>query len=494
MMPKTLYARLALGLVLLLIAIGLVYGLISSSATRHHLQQVNQQLNRDLARNLVADRNLVAQGRVNDEALKGLFHQYMVINPSIEIYLLGPNGEILAYSADPGKVKRRHVDMAPIRAFLNGEDYPLLGDDPRAHDRRKVFSVTPIPSAKDPEGYLYVVLRGEQFDSAANMIRDSYLLRLSAWSVAASLGFGLLAGLLLFHLLTRRLRRLTTSMDGFRSGNFSSYQPYAEHPPAKPDEIDRLGITFDDMAGRISAQLGKLQQNDSLRRELVAHVSHDLRTPLASLQGYLESLQLKEAKISATERAEYIDIALRHSKRLTRLVSELFELAQLDARETQPQFEPLAAADLVMDVVQKNRLQAEQRGIHLNIGPMAELPLVSADIAMTERVLENLTHNAINHTPAGGDITLSLQQQQDFVIIQVQDSGSGIATGDLPHIFEPFYQANNRHRGNRPDRGAGLGLAISRRIVELHHSELQVSSQPGHGTCFSFSLPVWQRS
>ena len=75
----------------------------------------------------------------------------------------------------------------------------------------------------------------------------------------------------------------------------------------------------------------------------------------------------------------------------------------------------------------------------------------------------------------------------------MQDSGSGIAADDLPHIFEPFYQANNRHRGNRPDRGVGLGLAISRRIVELHFSELQVSSQPGHGTTFSFSLPIWQR-
>jgi signal transduction histidine kinase len=211
------------------------------------------------------------------------------------------------------------------------------------------------------------------------------------------------------------------------------------------------------------------------------------------LQGYLESLQLKEAELSPAERAEYIDIALRHSKRLTRLVAELFELAQLDARETRPQFEPLAPADLVMDVVQKNRLQAEQRGIQLQIGPITELPLVSADIAMIERVLENLTHNAISHTPPDGDITISLQQQQHCVIIQVQDSGSGIPADDLPHIFEPFYQANNHHRGNRPDCGAGLGLAISRRIVQLHYSELQVSSQPGQGATFSFSLPVWQQ-
>ena len=492
MIPKTLYTRLALALVLLMFAIGLLYGLISLSATRLHLQQVNQQLNRDLARDLVADRNLVEQGRVNQDALKSLFHQYMVINPSIEIYLLDPDGAILAYSADPGKVKRQHVDMAPIRAFLRGDDYPLLGDDPRSHDRGKAFSVTPIPSPQQPEGYLYVVLRGEQFDSVDNMIRDSYLLRLSGWSVVASLAIGLLAGLLLFHLLTRRLRRLTASMDEFHASNFSHHRPYASSTPRNADEIDRLGITFDQMAVRIASQLDKLQKKDNLRRELVAHVSHDLRTPLASLNGYLETLKLKESELSPAERAEYLDIALRHSDQLARLVSELFELAQLDARETEPQFEPLAPADLVMDLVQKNQLRATQRGIHLHIPPVDDLPLVSADIAMTERVLANLTDNAINHTPRGGDITLSLRPGPDGVTIQVSDNGSGIPAADLPHIFEPFYQGDNQQRRNRPERGAGLGLAISRRIVELHHGELKVSSSTGQGTRFSFTLPLWR--
>ncbi len=161
-MIRTLYARLALVLVVLFISIGLLYALISTSSTRHYLQEVSQQFNKDLARNLVADRNLVEEGRLNEAALKETFHQYMVINPSIEIYLLDPAGNILSYSADPGKVKRRRVALGPIRAFLSGDQgYPLLGDDPRSHDRHKAFSVTPVPSADNAQGYLYVVLRGE---------------------------------------------------------------------------------------------------------------------------------------------------------------------------------------------------------------------------------------------------------------------------------------------------------------------------------------------
>lgn len=497
-MPRTLYTRLAVGLVLLLTAVGLVYGLLSSSAARIHFQQVNQRLNHDLARNLVADRNLVAEGRLDKAALKDTFHQYMVINPSIEIYLLDTDGGILAYSADPGKVKRRHVSMGPIRAFLDGGEYPLLGDDPRSHDRQKAFSVTPVPSARDPEGYLYVVLRGEQFDSVDSMVRESYLVRLSAWSVAASLAFGLLAGLLLFRLLTRRVRRLAQLMDAFRDADFGRYTPYRSASDGgragRGDEIDRLGETFDRMAARLVRQIDQLKQNDRLRRELVAHVSHDLRTPLASMHGYLETLRLKEDRLSPRERADYLDTALRQSERLTRLVGELFELAQLDARQTEPALEPLAVADLVQDVVQKFRLRAEQRGIRLSVGvgrdadgEAAGLPLVLADIALTERVLDNLIDNAINHTARGGEVRLSLFNQAEQLAIAVSDTGAGIAPEHLAHIFDPFYQAGNEHRAGQH---AGLGLAIARRIVELQSGELQVASEPGQGTSFTFSLPL----
>ena len=208
-MFKTLYGRLALALVLLFLAIGITYGLITSITTERHLQEITQHFNRDLAKRIVADRNLVAEGRLNEDALKETFSIYMDINPSIEIYLLDLDGRILSFSADPGKVKRQYVDVGPIKAFLGGEGFPLLGDDPRSHDRMKAFSVTPVPSSTQTEGYLYGVLRGEQYDSAQQAVQDSYLVRLSVWALLGSLGFGLLAGLLLFHLLTRRLQKLT---------------------------------------------------------------------------------------------------------------------------------------------------------------------------------------------------------------------------------------------------------------------------------------------
>ena len=321
-MLNTLYGKLALALAVLLGAIGLSYGLISHGLTQRYLQEAQQSFNRDLARNLVADQKLVAEGKLDTRALKATFERYMTINPSIEIYLLDLDGTILAYSAEPAVVKRDHVALEPIRAFLAGAELPILGDDPRSHDARKSFSATPVPSAERPEGYLYVVLRGQMYESFERLYQDSLLLRLSAWVLVGSLLAGLLAGLLLFRLLTRRLRRLAVLVDEFQRGDFAVYAPYRGQG-AQGDEIEQLGAHFDRMAQRLQALIGSLQERDTLRRELVNHVSHDLRTPLAALHGYLETLQIKAGQLTDADRAIYLDAALRHSRRLGRLVGDL---------------------------------------------------------------------------------------------------------------------------------------------------------------------------
>ena len=490
---KTLYAKLALALTILLATIGIAYFLLTLSGTRHYVEEMNQRLNRDLARNLVADRNLVAEGRLNEEALKETFHEYMTINPSIEIYLLDLDGKILSFSADPDKVKRRRVSLGPIKAYLQPDhELPLLGDDPRSHDRRKSFSVTTVPSDDAPQGYLYVVLRGAEFDTVDALLGQSYFLQSSVLTLAVSLAVGLVAGLLIFRVLTGRLRRLSVLFDQFRGSNFGRHDAYASsRHSAGVDEIDQLGATFDEMAQRIIQQFDALNQKDALRRELVAHVSHDLRTPLASLHGYLETLKLKDRSLSEADRRKYLDVAISHSERLTRLVADLFELAKLDAKEQEPICEPFAAAELVHDISQKFQLKAEHKGTRLRVDASDDLPLASGDIALMERVLENLIDNALNHTPAGGTVNIPVRHQDGMVSISISDSGEGIPAKDLPRIFDSFYQADNQHRGSGH---AGLGLAIAKRIVDLHGSELEVTSTVGKGTTFRFELPVFATS
>src|SRR5215471_11528355 len=494
-MLTTLYGKLAAVLLGLLCLIGSLYICLTLMTTRLYYQEVTQKLNRALAQNLVAENMPLRGGHIDRQALQDIFHLLMVINPSIEVYLLDPQGAILAYSAPPGRVPRQQVALDPVHRFLRGSSaWPILGGDPRSLTRRKVFSVAPIPPQGVLEGYLYIVLTGEEYDSVTQMLQGSYMLRLSLWAAGAGLVFAVATGLLLFYLLTRRLMTLAATMDAFQQSTVAERgygpQPCATQPveAQRGDDIDRLGATFQAMTQRIHQQVQTLQHTDRRRRELVAHVSHDLRTPLAALHGSLETLCLKDTQLTPQERRHYLDIAMRHSTRLGTLVAELFELAKLDAHETQVHAEAFSLAELVQDVVQKFQLLAHQKQQRLHAQLTDDLPFVWADIALIERVLDNLLQNALRYTAPGGTITVALTLQGPDLAVQVTDTGSGIPPEDLPYIFDPFYRAGQ----GRQDAagGVGLGLAIAKRILELHGSAIAVDSAVPGGTTFTFSLPM----
>jgi len=252
------------------------------------------------------------------------------------------------------------------------------------------------------------------------------------------------------------------------------------------DEIDRLTVTFKQLIDRIQTQMEKLKKADSLRRELVTNVSHDLRTPLATLKGYIETLFLKNKSLSADDRKHHLEIAIRHCERLSQLVDELFELAKLDSHEIQVRYEPFNISELAHDVVQKFDLSAKEKQLSMQIDLDPGLPFVNADIAMIERVIENLLENAVRHTPPGGSIRLTLSPQNADIAVGVSDTGCGIPGDDLPFIFDRFYQ---REKTRTDQTGtSGLGLAIARRVLELHNKPIRVESTPGSGTTFTFLL------
>lgn len=487
-MFRSLYAKLVLVLLALFCLIGTVFLVSAMYSAQMYQQEVSQRLNRDLARYIVHEHVLIQNGRVRQDNLKELFHRAMIINPSLELYLLDAKGRVLAYSDELKRVQSSRVSLHPVQQLLNGDQLPIMGDDPQKTGRQKVFSAAPIMQDGQVQGYIYAILGSEQVSHMTQLLQQSYILKLSSVSFAVALLFSFVAGLLIFFLLTRRLRKLAQSMDVFRASDFQSLPETASQALDPHDDIDSMTLTFQQMARRIHSQMKKLQETDSLRRELVANVSHDLRTPLSSLKGYLETLLLKDQDISDQERRSYLEIAHRHADRLSRLVVELFELAKLEANEVQPQRESFSVAELVYDVAQKFNLRAQQKNIDLKVEINEDLPYVDADLGMIERVLDNLIDNAIKHTPSGGVIRLQLAPKDSLVDIIVADTGYGIAEDELPHIFKRFYRKGGHHEG--VGAGAGLGLAIAHRIVELHGSTLSVSSYEHQGTVFEFQLPT----
>ncbi|MDY7037152.1 MAG: histidine kinase dimerization/phospho-acceptor domain-containing protein, partial [Thermodesulfobacteriota bacterium] len=280
-------------------------------STGMYHQEVNQKLNARLAEQIVSQKLLLENSRINRKALDEIFHMLMVINPVVEIYLLDPKGLVLAFSAPKEKIKRRQVDLAPIQEWIaGGAKIPLLGDNPRSLSGRKVFSAARIPERGKLEGYLYVILGGESYDSAIQMMKGSYILQLSAWMTLASLLFALIAGLIVFGFMTGRLRRLAGVMDTFRtSQHLEIIKLPKEHASEPRDEFDLLTSSFKLMAEQIQAQMDQLKNADNARREMVVNLSHDLRTPLATLRGYIETLLLKERELDAGNRRHYLEIA-----------------------------------------------------------------------------------------------------------------------------------------------------------------------------------------
>ncbi|MBN9429579.1 MAG: HAMP domain-containing histidine kinase [Burkholderiales bacterium] len=426
-------------------------------------------------------------------AVRNLFSQLMIVNPSVEVYLLEPDGRIAGHAAPEGRLRRDRVDLAPVRRLLDGGVLPILGDDPRSVDGRKVFSAAPLQVNGRDVGFIYVVLLGEAHDLFAARGSANVVLKTALWSIGLVALLCLAAGLVAFNLITRPLRRLTEAVR-----QFDVHGVPPELPPAAPavapmapegsrDEIAVLDTAYRHMVARIGEQWKALTRQDQERGELIANVSHDLRTPLSSLHGYLETLLLKDAVLDAPERRRYLAIAIEQSRRVGELAQSLFELARLEYGFVQPDPESFSPVDLVQDVFQKFELRAESRRVALKAVFPPHLPPVHADLGMIERVLSNLLDNALRYTPEGGHIEIALAASDDSLDVTIGDTGPGIPQELREGLFQrPFTVGGARRDG-------GLGLRIVHRILELHGREIILLETSGQGARFGFSLPVFRK-
>lgn len=529
-----LYARLSAAFLLLVILLAASFMLLSQWMSERYSLEIMQRLNQSVGMYVAGQRPLMINGAVDEKAMDELAARAMILNPSLEIYILDTQGRILSHRLPEDTVQLDQVDMQPIQDYLTtSRPFPILGDDPRQPDRANSFSAFPLSAPNKGEstsspissqssddqtlGYVYAIIGGQLYQQLRSSVMDSYVIQVGALMMLVCVLVTAIAGCILFFFLTRRLTRLRKEVSGFDLKNPSlpqrMHQPEAaqggrqkdsqeesleqnqdlsqavKHTTA--DEVEQLNQAFHQMAHKIVQQFDSLRVMDENRRELIANVSHDLRTPLAAMQGYIETLIIKNGSLSEQERQDYLTIAHKHSQRLGQLIKELFELARLDAGGIEPNLEPFSLLELVHDCVQEFGLSAEQKQISLNIHHSEEDCFVVADIALIHRVLQNLIDNAIRHTPENGRVEIRVNRDAaDNALIEVSDTGKGIQTHEIPYIFERFYQSQQQQPAEKI--GTGLGLAIVKRILELHQTGIDVHSRINQGTSFAFVLPQYQ--
>ncbi|MCY7296933.1 HAMP domain-containing histidine kinase [Alteromonas sp. a30] len=489
-MSLRFYQQLAITLVALFIAFFAVFLFWLSDLHEMTKSEAEQKLHLQLAEHLVSDSPLLKTGAYDYEALSNLFHTLMVLGPNFEFYYLDSTGKVLTYSAPPEKVKRTHVDLAPIKTLLSEPSHlPVLGDDPRNPGKNKIFSAAPVMNNGTLQGYLYVIIGGEIHDSIwENLIQNQTMKEVVAVGIT-SVAFLLVVLLLLFRWFTLPIQKLTNEMETLRDNGFNQGPHTWEQfdwDEGSRNEVERLGGIFHEMLDQIHSQFETLKNLDDHRRTLLADLSHDLRTPLANLQGYIETLSLNSDKLSEEEKSRFIDISLRNARNLKRLIDQIFELAYLESGQVKLYLETFPLGELLHDVAAKFDLKARDRNIGLQVVPEKFNSLVYADIEKLERVLTNLIENALRHTPEYGQVLLKADVTENKIRVSVEDTGVGISKNEVAFIFDARYQASN----TKPDRNlhAGLGLAISRKLIKLQDSDIVVESRLGQGTCFTFDL------
>lgn len=478
---ESLFWRISGLFLLIFVLLGIAYVVITISLAKRYSDETTQKLNANVASHMLKHVKPFINGQVNDESLAMIMQSMMAVNPSLEVYILDPQGKILSSVVLHKKVNQTQVSIEPIQEFLKNDGKSLTyGDDPRNPGKLKVFSVAPVYENGKLLGYVYMILASTEYDNISAALQESYLLKIGVRSFVVTLAAAFLIGLFVLWLLMKSLSKIIRTVKQFGSGDL---RPRIAIQSG--GELAQLSITINTMAETILKNMDELKEVDNLRRDLIANISHDIRTPISIIHGYVETLIIKHGTLDETKQKEYLDTIIKSTERLKHLVADLFELSKLESRQARPWKEVFFISDLLQDLVCKYKLLAQEKNIVLETEFLSGTPMVFADVAMIERVLQNLIDNAINYTPESGKVKIIVENIGTNVFVRVLNTGQEIPSYELPKIFDRYYKVES----NKTGRGTGLGLAIVKNILEIHESDISAQSDPSK-TTFSFHLPV----
>jgi signal transduction histidine kinase len=317
--------------------------------------------------------------------------------------------------------------------------------------------------------------------SARMMFASDHDLLLAVILLVFASGIAMVLGYFLSTTVTERIQLLKSAAEKLAGGDLQTRVPVQGR-----DEVAGLAVTFNQMAEQLQAADQKQRELESLRRDLIAWVSHDLQTPLTSMRAILEALSDGVVEDPETVK-RYLNTAQRDVQNLSALIDDLFQMAQLDAGGFPLQRAEASLGDLISDTLESFTELAKQQEITLEGNVDLDVDPVLMDTQAIGRVMNNLIGNSLRHTSNKGRISVWVRRTTQGVEVTVSDTGAGIHAEDLPHIFERFYRGEKSR--NRGTGGVGLGLAIARGIVQAHGGSIRVESQIGKGTQFTFYIP-----
>ncbi|MBS9954189.1 sensor histidine kinase [Vibrio alginolyticus] len=408
--------------------------------------RTKQSLHKELASHMRDDNPLMIGTDYNPKALKSIFHTLMLIGPDFEIYFLDSQGNITTHAAPEGAEIMGKVDLNPIKRFLNDEPFPILGEDPRNRGEHKVFSVAAIEELGSTVGYLYVVIGSTRHDAIANAQVDTPYIALAGLVLVSILGFALGAYVLVKRSLLNPIERVTNQLQQQAEHDFRLQPDFTRQVP----ELVPIANSYQMMAKHIQQQFLQLEYQSSHRRQSLLQLSHDLKTPLSSVLGYLETWRLQHP-----ESDPLIDVAFRNCEKLSTQLHSLLDAARKEAPMPNYEYRPVDLGALMAECAETMQSQFSRKEVVLKVDIDSEIQTVG-DKGLLERLVLNLLENALRHSPIGSEVHCQAHLSEDK---------SRIHFAFVNHIEKEAEGGS-----------LGIGTKIVQSILMLHHSYLETNA------------------
>jgi len=465
-----LFKRIGILIFLLITVLSLLFIGITYLTTTEFYQSGTQLLNKDVAAHIAKFTSPFEEKGLNKSIADSVFYNAMVLNPGIEVYFLDTAGNVIYYYAADSAIKLHKIPLANITKHIQakGEDY-IKGPDPRNPSEQKVFSAAEVNSNGKKLGFIYVIVGGSEYKQATGMIFKSHVFSFAVIALCVIIIVSVILSLWYISRLERSFKKIILVLNEFMKGDLNV------RFDKNKDEFAPITDSFNKMATLLSYNISRLKQTEQERKDFIATISHDLRTPLSVAKGYTETAiaRIHAGEINRHEIDSFIQLVHKKLQQIEVMVQNLFELSRMESIHFSPKKELFIFSEVLNEIYNIAEKNAAEKHISVTCKGCEDHSWIYADIRMMERVVQNLFDNALKYTHAEGNIYITMERKEDM--LDVIFSNSGKLSNDLVNwINAPAQQAESS--AIIKPAYAGLGLMIVKKILELHHYDFKVET------------------
>lgn len=426
------------------------------SVTGYH-EASTQLLNKDVAAHIAKFTSPFEQDTINTKKADSVFYNAMVLSPTAEVYFLDTSGKVIAYHAPKSALKLWKLPLKNIKKLIasKGEQY-IKGPDPKDPSNDKIFSAAEVKGKIRNLGYIYVILGSNK--SVKNILFSNYVGNFVIEVFCVIIVFSIVVAFIYLKRIERSFKDMMLVMERFQNGDLEARFKIKEQ-----NELAEITQTFNKLADLLVFNINRLKSSEKERKNFIANISHDLRTPLSIARGYIETLLIKKnnTDLNLNEQENYIHIALDKIKQVDEMVDKLFELSRIESVEFKATKEPFVLSEIVQETVRVFQLAGSQKNVDLKCTECHSLVWINADVSMMERVVQNLVDNGVNNTPENGIIQISVIVENDKLNFKIHNTGKPLSDDLLKWINnsndESSLSANWSSR-------SGVGLLIVKKF------------------------------